>query len=103
MAPLPALQFDKDLYNDAKCFAAEMGTAGRVSHERKTCKKYNYAECCSYGMETGRDIALQWLIDHDVQSLGHREICLDKAYTKIGVATHYHAKWGMCSVAEIIW
>ncbi len=103
MEPLPALKFDKELYGDAKCFAAEMGNAGRVSHERKTCPKSNYAECISYGMDTGRDIALQWLIDHNVQSLGHRENCLNKTYSKIAICTHYHAKWGTCSVAEIIW
>lgn len=103
MQPIPALKFDEELYKDAKCFAAEIGDAGTVTHSRKLCAKQNYAECCSFGMDTGKDIALQWLIDHDVSSLGHREICLDKSYTKIGLSLHKHAKWDVCAVAELIW
>lgn len=101
--PIHALEFDATLYQDAKCFSKEMGEAGTIGHERKKCKKNNYAECCSYGMDTGKDIALQWLIDHNVESLGHRKICMDVSYSKIGISVHVHKKWQTCAVAEIIW
>lgn len=103
MQPVHALKFDEELYKDAKCFAAEIGAAGAVTHARKTCIKHDYAECCSFGMDTGKDIAMQWLIDHDISTLGHRKNCLDKSYTKIGLSLHTHTKWGVCAVAEMIW
>jgi hypothetical protein len=103
MKAVGVLVFAEALYENAKCFAAESGDAGLVGHTRIKCPKGNYAECCSYGMETGKDIALQWLIDHDVQSLGHRENCLNPAYTKIGLSVHTHKEYGMCAVADMIW
>lgn len=103
MTPVPALAFDATLYENAKCFAREQGLDGSTGHTRKTCPKGNYAENCSYGMETGLDIALQWLIDHDVPSLGHRVNCLNKGYNKIGLSIHPHKAYGSCAVAEIIW
>ena len=51
-------------------------------------------------MLTGKDIALQWLIDHNVPSLGHREVCLDETYTKIGLSIHSHKREGTCAVAD---
>lgn len=101
--PTPALVFDTALYRNATCFAAELGSSGRTGHEHVTCPKGNYAECLSYGMQAGKDIALQWLIDHGVESLGHRRICLDPAYHRIGVSVHAHKEWTICAVAEIIW
>jgi hypothetical protein len=103
MEPVHALKFDEELYQNAKCFAREQGLDGSTGHTRKQCPKGNYAENCSYGMDTGLDIALQWLIDHDVPSLGHRVNCLNKAYSKIGLSIHSHTVYGSCAVAEIIW
>lgn len=100
---MDALQFSADLYENAKCFSAETGNKGGVGHHRNFCPKLNFAECISYGMTTGKDIALQWLIDDRVPSLGHRKIVLDSAYHKIGLSIHAHKKWGTCAVAEIIW
>jgi uncharacterized protein YkwD len=101
MKPIRAMVFDSVQYADAKCFAKDMGDRGIIGHQRKTCKASNYAECCSYGMETGKDIAMQWLIDHDVPGVGHRKNCLEKDYTKIAVCTHAHKKWQICAVAEM--
>lgn len=101
--PLNALVFDNELYADAKCFSKELGERSLESHQRNKCKKNNYAECLSYGMTTGKDIAMQWLIDKNVPSLGHRRICLDTTYTKIAVSVHSHKTWGSCAVAELIW
>jgi uncharacterized protein YkwD len=98
---MAALTFENVLYEDAKCFATEMGDRGEIGHARIKCKASNYAECCSYGMETGKDIAMQWLIDHDVQGVGHRRNCLEPTYTKIGLAIHTHKKWQVCAVAEM--
>ena len=103
MEPVHALNFDQSLYEYAKCFAKEQGEEGYVGHDRKECADGNFAECCSYGMETGLDIALQWLIDHDVPSLGHRDNCLNAEYTKIGLSIHPHTKWDWCCVADMIW
>lgn len=101
--PVQALFFDNGAYENAKCFAIEQGLAGQEGHTRINCKKGNYAECCSYGMDTGLDIVMQWLIDHNVASLGHRINCLNKSYSKIGLSVQYHKKWGKMAVADMIW
>jgi len=103
MKPINALFFDIEAYNNAKCFAKELGEAGIRGHTRINCIKGNYAECCSYGMHTSKDIVMQLLIDHNVPSLGHRMICLNKKYTKIGVSVHPHIKSDVCAVIDIIW
>lgn len=102
MKPLQPLVPDSIMYENAKCFAIESGKRGSTGHQRKSCKDLNFGECCSYGMETGKEIILQLLIDHDVPSLGHRKLCLDPNYTKIGVGESTHKKWGTCSVIEVI-
>ena len=104
MTPTKALVFDEDMYQKAKCFAKEQGIEGSTGHTRKTCPNLqgSYAECCSYGMETGLDIALQWLIDHDVPSLGHRINCLNPSYSKIGLSIHPHKQWGTWAVADLL-
>ena len=58
------------------------------NEERIKCNDGNYAECCSYGMHSAKDIVMQLLIDHDVPSLGHRENCLNNEYSKIGVSKY---------------
>ena len=98
-----SLYFDNDLYENAKCFSKELGERSLESHQRKICEKKKYAECLSYGMATGKDVAMQWLIDKDVPSLGHRKICLDSTYTKVAISVHSHKKWSTCAVAEMIW
>ena len=98
-----ALQFEAKLYENAKCFAKETGDKGGEGHQRKICPKENFAECVSYGMVSGKDIAMQWLLDDGVPSLGHRAIVLDSTYHKIGLSVHPHKKWETCAVAEIIW
>lgn len=97
------LRFDPVLQEDAVCFAKESGEKGIVGHDRKACPKGKYAECCSYGMQSGKDIAMQWLIDKDVPSLGHRKNCLDPRFTKVGLSVYSHKKWKYCAVAEFIW
>ena len=103
MEPVKALYFDLDAYKNAHCFAKEQGIAGTTGHVRINCDKGNYAECCSYGMHTGKDIAMQFLIDHNVSGLGHRKNCLNVKYTKIGVSVHPHTKYDVCAVVDMIW
>jgi hypothetical protein len=101
MEPMKPLTPDSIMYENAKCFAIESGKRGSKGHSRKKCEKMNFGECCSYGMETGKEIILQLLIDHNVPSLGHRKLCLDESLTKIGVGESTHKKWDTCSVIEL--
>lgn len=103
MKPVNALYFDETMYQYAKCFAKESGERGITGHTRSVCEKGNFAEVCSYGMQTGRDIAMQWLIDDGVESLGHRINCLNGSYTKIGLSIHPHTVYKICAVADMIW
>lgn len=100
MQPVKGLVFDEKLYLTAKCFAKEQGESGQEGHARKNCTRENSAECCSYGMETGKDVAMQLLIDHDVPSLGHRKLCLSAGYSQVGTGTHAHTKWQTCTIVH---
>ena len=100
MQAVPALTFDGAMYDEAKCFAIESGKSGKTGHEHKKCKEAFLGECCSYGMETGKDIALQWLIDAGTTSLGHRKICLSGEYGKVGIGTFTHTIYKYCAVAD---
>lgn len=102
MSPLKPLEPDSLMFLNAICFAKESGKNGYVGHKRISCEKMNFAECCSYGVGTGREIGLQLLIDHNVPSLGHRKICLDREYQSIGVGSAPHKKWTTCCVLELI-
>jgi len=101
MDPVNPLSFDQKCYESAKCFAKEKSVTGERGHTRNTCEKSGYAECISYGMESGKDIAMQWLIDHQVESLGHRNICLNSKYTTIGIGVESFPKWDYCAVANL--
>lgn len=103
IAPLPVLIPVDSMTANARCFAIEMGESGYTGHERVNCKnEEKYAECCSFGMNTGKDIIMQMLIDHNIESLGHRKNCLNPRYTKIGLALHTHTEWGHCCVIELM-
>jgi len=98
--PVSAFQFDKTMYGYAKCFAKESGEAGWVTHQRKSCPYGYLAECCSYGVGTGKDIAMQWLIDDGVPGVAHRVNCLNPDYSVIGLAVYKHKKYKICAVAD---
>ena len=101
MKPIQKLYPDSTLNEFAKCFAKETSENGIVGHKRINCEDGYFAECCSYGMFTGKQIIIQLLIDHDVPSLGHRKICLDKEYQFIGVSESTHSKYSTCCVIDI--
>lgn len=99
--PMSALIWDEELQDFASCFAQEQGSSGLMGHHRKKCAKGNFAECCAYDMETGLDIAMQLLIDHEVLSLGHRENCLNPELTKVGIKFWTHKKANFCAVIDL--
>lgn len=99
--PCPSLKFERALFIDAKCYSTEISKNDRNPHERIDCKKSNYAECVSFGEENGKDITLQLLVDAGVASLGHREICLYKSYSKVGVSCNSHFEFEFCAVLEL--
>lgn len=100
MEPAQALLPKKELYINAKCLAEAQSKSGKTGHKRKSCPKENYAECCSYGVETARDIVLGLLIDYKVPSLGHRMTMLDPTFRYIGPAFDTHKKFRYCCVME---
>ncbi|GAB5558020.1 MAG: hypothetical protein SchgKO_22330 [Schleiferiaceae bacterium] len=99
--PLKALQPDQKLSKSAQCFAAEQGKTGYVGHTRQGCPRAGNGECCSYGMSTGKDIAMQFLIDHNVPGEGHREMIYMSQFTKVGVGTYSHTQYEHCAVVEL--
>lgn len=99
--PLKALQPSQKLSKSAQCFATEQGKSGYVGHTRQRCSRAGNGECCSYGMNTGRDIAMQFLIDHNVPGEGHREMIFMSQFTKIGVGNYRHKEHGHCAVVEL--
>jgi len=98
--PVGLLYFDQSMYKLAECFATESGESGKTGHDRISCSNGYDAECCSYGYEKGKDIVLQLLIDKDVPSLGHRNICLDDSYKKVGLSIKTHTVYQYCSVLD---
>ncbi|CAG5076568.1 CAP domain-containing protein [Parvicella tangerina] len=103
LSAMVALIPDTALFNHAKCFAKEMGDAGTTGHERVNCpKNKKYGECSSFGMENGKDIVMQMLIDHNIAGLGHRKQCLDPKNKFIGLSMHTHTEWGTCCVINLL-
>lgn len=91
---------DELLYDDAKCYGNEVSKNKIKPHQRLHCIKRNYAECIYYGRGEAKHIAMQWLIDSGIESLGHRKICLQPAYKKIGIKVNPHFEFSNCAVAE---
>jgi hypothetical protein len=98
--PVGLLYFDESMYLLAKCFATESGESGKIGHNRISCSNGFDAECCSYGYEQGKDVVLQLLVDYDVPSLGHRNICLDDSYKKVGLSIKPHNAYQYCCVLD---
>ncbi len=99
--PCQALQPDDLLYDDAKCYGNEISKNKRKPHERIDCIKRNYAECIYYGNPDAKNIAMQWLIDSGVETLGHRKMVLQPAFRKAGIKINTHFEYGHCAVLEL--
>lgn len=92
------LQPSESMYDAAYCWAEESGRLGMTGHARVSCPSIEGAECCSYGVYRALDVVLQWLIDANVPSLGHRINCLNPEYNYAGVSQMRHTKWKYCTV-----
>jgi hypothetical protein len=105
MEPLPLLYPDLGLYETAECFARESGQIGAAGHDRSgtSCTNDWHAECCSYGgAKNGLSVIMSLLIDagENNASLGHRRICLDVNYVRMGVAIRPHIKYQFNAVLD---
>ncbi len=91
-----------DAYLSAQCHAYYSGLKGYVGHKRihSACKEDFLGECCQYGFEDALSIVLALLLDYDVPSLGHREICLSTEYKSIGVAIEQHKRYSYNTVLD---
>jgi uncharacterized protein YkwD len=101
--PLPLLNPDALCYASAECHAASAGRRGYIGHDRKeaTCraKQHFNGECCEYGHNDALDILMTLLIDQNVPSLPHRQICLS-AYKTLGVSIQPHKSFRYNSVLD---
>ena len=103
MKPVNLLYPDSLCFAGALCHALNSGAEGYVGHNRssKECqaKWYYNGECCDYGNDNPLNIIMSLLIDEDVPSLGHREICLNP-YIKIGVSIQFHRIYRYTAVLD---
>ncbi len=103
MEPLPILKPDSLSYVSAYCHRASTGKTGYVGHDRKTpeCRKKQHfsGECCQYGFNSPLAMILYLLIDEDVPSLGHRDICLG-GYKLVGVSMGEHKTFETMGVLD---
>jgi len=98
--PEPLLT-DSIQWSNAKCHAISSGIEGYAGHDRRgNCTKSFFGECCDYGNEDALEIIKALLIDEGVPSLGHRNICLDQSYKKIGVSIQPHKEYGVNAVMD---
>jgi len=106
LEPLPLLYPDKDLFESARCHAISSGEKAYVGHVRQTeeCRKKKnfHAECCDYGHQTPLEMLMGLLIDENVESLGHRYICLS-SFNRIGVSIQPHKRYGKNVVLDFGW
>jgi len=95
MKPVNLLQPNTDCFKSAKCHAYNSGLNGYIGHERQgncLAKQYYNGECCDYSNDEAIDIVMSLLIDENVPSLGHRNICFSP-YNTIGVSIQPHKTW----------
>jgi len=103
MKPVGILSPQKELFESAKCHAISSGKVGYVGHSRLSnsgCTSNFSGECCSYGQFDALEIVMQLLIDSDVESLGHRKICLSSGYKTLGVSVQPHKTYRFNSVLD---
>lgn len=89
----------------ARAHARDMGGTGRTGHNSSDGTTFHdrmtnvstvfkgVNENCNYGLESGKDIVIDLLIDRDVPSAGHRKNILNLDMRYVGVAIEPHKKW----------
>jgi uncharacterized protein YkwD len=100
MKPVNPVYYNSEMYELAKCFSNEKYESNKMGHDRKKCKYGFSAECISYGKKTGLEIINQLLVDHGIQDLGHREICLANGYESIGVKINKHKTYEFFAILD---
>jgi uncharacterized protein YkwD len=101
--PLSILYPDSLCFISAQCHAVQSGQTGYTGHDRtRECERLQHfmGECCQYGYEDALNILLDLLIDEDVPSLGHRNICLGERYKQLGVAIRPHTTYRYNTVMD---
>lgn len=96
--PVSLLLPDKKMFDLAECWAVESGEKGIVGHDRVTCPSGFSGENCAYGYGDGFKIVMQLLIDHSVESLGHRKNMLNASWRGLGTAIRPHTGYRVCAV-----
>lgn len=103
MKAVNTLEPSKECYTSAQCHAYNSGVRGYVGHERQglcSAKEYYNGECCDYSNDDAIDIVMSLLVDENVPSLGHRNICFS-SYKFIGVSIQPHKKWVHNAVLDL--
>ena len=100
--PCKPLIWNKELTEAAKYHAKDMGLKGLMSHDSydgtpagKRIDRFlmnqtqvnGFGENMSAGMQTGKDVVLQLLVDDGVVSRGHRANITNPNFTYVGVNT----------------
>lgn len=108
----PLLQPAKDLYEEAKEHASDMGKTGKQGHNTSTgipftkrmsklAEKYEgEGENCNYACSRGFDVMMDLMIDRGVSNFGHRKNILNEKYLFVGVSIQNHKKWNYNSVMD---
>ena len=105
LKPLPLLQPDSLSALSARMHAEGCGKTGYTGHVRQTPESRKATcfggECCAYGTTGALRVILELLVDQDVESLGHRRICLGE-YKKIGTGIAPHSTYGTATVLDFL-
>ena len=103
MEPLNILEPDSLCFISANCHALTAGKKGYVGHDRQSAdcrkKQHFFGECCQFGIPDALGVIINLLVDQDVESLGHRHICLG-ANKKISPAMAPHKTYGTMTVID---
>ena len=93
---------DQSAFRSAKCHAISSGVEGYIGHQRidSSCLSDYFGECCTYGFSDPLSIVMSLLLDYDVPNLSHREICLSKDYSKLGVSIQPHRTYKINAVLD---
>lgn len=109
-SPLPALNPSRGMSLGAKDHVNDIGPKGLVTHTgsdgsdpTKRVNRYGQGfagENIDFGASTGREIAIDLLVDDGVSSRGHRENILRSSYQFAGISVGSHAQYGTMAVID---
>lgn len=102
---------DQGLYNAAKAHGEDMKRNNFFDHDSydgtdtfDRIRNYYSGFACNENIAAGNsgalDIVMQWLIDKNTSSLGHRKAILKSTTVAVGIYTTTHPEWRYCSVMD---